>query len=549
MSTDKWLKMIKICFKNTLKSLFIDFRFILVSTDSTPNQDDMSASLLIVLVLLVEYISPGLPWDPDAGIIPSWTRYPGASVQVTSSPMKAPNIADGEEKTHWQSGACMPTGFLNRGDLNTLLRGICSREPSSCTTSGGSDPIHATDGSFFTGTRVDIAQGRAFFIIHIQNPQRFLKVAMKGIYKAQTELWVLSAVGWRALHVFTNADNYKFLLFPTESEQVAALKVNSSQMFTITEIAVLAQPCYEMATVDLGTTREIQVVRTRHWSTQASNTTLLTSINGQSWIAHAQLNPVALGSVVTRFPQPVMTRFVAVRHEVKEGNYKKVYVWEIEAWDQYGRWGPPPVPKQQENTLEQLLGVNGIWGWGLDKYSDSALPGEGPEKYTPVATYGRNYHNMNWDVTDPDHVPDYQKMAQGGGTEAKWWLNWDREYGAWKDKGLGVYASIQFLSSWFPAALWNNPQSAGEGYGRAFAQHFGISYGNGLVSAIEISKFSKYLFFRFQLVTYSKTNNLLRAPATYSLCPVCQGLRRVINCSRTFPALAGLRRIKREYNR
>ena len=70
MSTDKWLKMIKICFKNTLKSLFIDFPFILVSTDSTPNQDDMSASLLIVLVLLVEYISPGLPWDPDAGIIP-----------------------------------------------------------------------------------------------------------------------------------------------------------------------------------------------------------------------------------------------------------------------------------------------------------------------------------------------------------------------------------------------------------------------------------------------------------------------------------------------
>ena len=104
-----------------------------------------------------------------------------------------------------------------------------------------------------------------------------------------------------------------------------------------------------------------------------------------------------------------------------------------------------------------------------------------------VATHARNYHNLNWDVRDPDHIPDYNKMAQGGGTEAQWWLNWDTEYGNWKLRNLIVHVTMQFTNRMFKASAWNNPRLAGEGIGRAFSQHFGPTNGNGFVSAFEVS--------------------------------------------------------------
>ena len=35
----------------------------------------------------------------------------------------------------------------------------------------------------------------------------------------------------------------------------------------------------------------------------------------------------------------------------------------------YGRWGPPPPPRPQAASFRQLLGVNGIWGWGVNRAS------------------------------------------------------------------------------------------------------------------------------------------------------------------------------------
>lgn len=35
-----------------------------------------------------------------------------------------------------------------------------------------------------------------------------------------------------------------------------------------------------------------------------------------------------------------------------------------QAYDQFGRWGPPPQPVGHWRTFRELLGLNGIWGWG-----------------------------------------------------------------------------------------------------------------------------------------------------------------------------------------
>ena len=48
-------------------------------------------------------------------------------------------------------------------------------------------------------------------------------------------------------------------------------------------------------------------------------------------------------------------------------------MWSIDAYDQFGRAGPPPTPQRQARSFRQLLGVNGIWGWGFQMFSNSAV--------------------------------------------------------------------------------------------------------------------------------------------------------------------------------
>ena len=137
-------------------------------------------------------------------------------------------------------------------------------------------------------------------------------------------------------------------------------------------------------------------------------------------------------------------------------NWAKAMIWEITPYGADGIYGPVPTATEQEKTMKELLGVNGIWGWGTKAYSNVSNPCVGPSLYTPCSSHGRNYHNWNWDVTDPDDTPDYEAMAEGEGTEAQWWLNWlihfmssviyqkrDTEYSAWVASGLEVEASIQ----------------------------------------------------------------------------------------------------------
>jgi hypothetical protein len=69
---------------------------------------------------------------------------------------------------------------------------------------------------------------------------------------------------------------------------------------------------------------------------------------------------------------PCQVRYIRIKHLVNEtGDWRKVYTWEIGAYGAGGRWGLPPTPQQQSRTFRQLLGVNGIWGWGNKSFSDT----------------------------------------------------------------------------------------------------------------------------------------------------------------------------------
>ena len=98
-------------------------------------------------------------------------------------------------------------------------------------------------------------------------------------------------------------------------------------------------------------------------------------------------------------------------------------LYECSVWDKHGPHGPLPAPQTQSPsifpnpipTLRQLLGVNGIWGWGTGAYSDLSERHKRNERATQMSSafsHARNYHNWHWDVADPDTRPKFHRMAQ-----------------------------------------------------------------------------------------------------------------------------------------
>lgn len=143
-----------------------------------------------------------------------------------------------------------------------------------------------------------------------------------------------------------------------------------------------------------------------------------------------------------------------------------------------------PHPQQSKMTLKEFLGVNAYWGWGTLNYSNSDSLNQGPNLYKSIASYARNYHDLRWDLNHPGEAIDFELMSKNGGTPAKEWLNWDREYSVWANSGLKIQASLQFYG--FEQELWRNPYQSAYNYAFQFARHFGPTYGNGLIETIEV---------------------------------------------------------------
>ncbi|XP_013381729.1 uncharacterized protein LOC106152620 [Lingula anatina] len=444
----------------------------------------MNRALVFIYIMVASPIVAS--WNPDAGYVPSLTA--GGTPHTTSNPSRADKIMDGDDQTHWQSGSCFPRGFTSRPDLNALYNACALQKCSVTGDLSGTSMNSATDDSHYTGLQVKTnAIGVAGFTVRLCSTVRLRILTIKGIYGSGSTVTVnaITSTGRVAIATLTPEDNYKLIeVIPDPNILLSAIELVSNKTFTLTEIAAMSKSCYEMAWIDMGSLKEVSVINTKHWAGgNALATSLLVSQDGVEWTKVADLDPNALKPVYTRLSSPQNIRYIGVRHEVEEGDVKKVYVWEIKAYDYNGVFGSMPNATQQNNTLRNTFGVNGIWGWGTKSYSYLLPATKGPNLYAEVSSHARNYHNLNWDVTDPDHVPDYGKMANGKGTEAHWWLNWDKEYQAWVDAGLTVHGSVQFGS--IPSSKWDDPYTAGYNFGYAYARHFGPTHGNGLIAAME----------------------------------------------------------------
>ncbi|KAG2432171.1 hypothetical protein HXX76_009091 [Chlamydomonas incerta] len=481
--------------------------------------------------------SPPVPpsptnWFPLAGTVQSFTYGGAVTVSSAADPIAMSHVADSDDNTQWQSDACYPGGYIARPSMNPMFR-LCTlassrtaasppaaATPSSpgCVASTGSTNLPLlTDNDVYTGAAIQAdpvaaaagSQSAAFIFVslppHLANateqPRRVRRVSAKAWWGssngvstgAPVAVVLLLANGTRvSVGVLTpGVNDYAWVHFTGSWLNVVGVLLTSPRFFMLTELAVSAGPCVEWAAVDMGSVRQVGVLRFRYWAPDSASADLHVSADGVSWTPiRTGLDPNQLSTLEIYLPTIMQIRHMRLTHHVKEdGDWRKVYAWGLEAYDVNGRWGPPPPPRPQAASFRQLLGVNGIWGWGVNRASrDLVKIGKGPALYAPVASRGRNYHAMNWDVRSPLNNPKYDTMAKTG-TDGQWWLDWDIDYVGWKAAGLKIDASFQFLAEDFPPASWgSDPTGAAYRLGAAFARHFGprLAPANVSMDSVEV---------------------------------------------------------------
>eukprot|EP01124_Arcella_intermedia_P025739 TRINITY_DN4671_c0_g1_i1.p1 TRINITY_DN4671_c0_g1~~TRINITY_DN4671_c0_g1_i1.p1 ORF type:complete len:1802 (+),score=396.26 TRINITY_DN4671_c0_g1_i1:379-5406(+) len=406
--------------------------------------------------------------------------YPYSTITVSSNSPSKMKIVDGDESTFWQSDFCY-NSFQSRPDLNILFNLTQKQD---------------TDGKIDTSISVPLTNQKATYILNIPSSSVF-KMGYKVVITGTLSFTFALSNGTSMTITASDADNYKWMtvLFP-ESYMVDSLTLSSSSAFVIYEIALQGNECSEWALIDFGSIVEIGHVSGRHMS--GANASLLISTKYEvsndtiNWIS--PFPPVYHYTVGSVDMEPsssysISCQYLRVTHTLPRDFSSKVYIWEIQSWGRNGRYGPYKTATPNSNTIRNIFGVNGIWGWGTSAFSNSSKASPGIGIYKKVLGHARNYHNWNWDSKDPDLVPQYTKMAtpQKGldGLLAQNWLNWHWEYNAWSDI-TEVQVAFQFTPSMFPASVFNTPYDSSVQVGSAFANAFGPLKGAGNVLTFEV---------------------------------------------------------------
>ncbi len=402
-----------------------------------------------------------VPFDPNAGIVPSHTV--DAELIASSNAGALAPAFDGDPNTHWQSGGALPYGYLGVPSQNVAI--ACSGD---ALTDG--DPNTAVEVS---GTR------RIEF-----TPQPLTAVSIKANTPGSLSLKLLAADGESTeLGSVAAADNFQVKTFDVPAGTYEGIEVSSDgSAVQIFELAALTAEVYEWAGALFPEPRAVGQIWLRSWpgDTGAEATIVEGTADGETWTELAETSPEALQMHTVVLPEEKLLLGVRVAHRVKPVDWSKVMIWELQVYDRHGPYGPVPDQLDEAVTLAEMLGVNGIWGWGYNQFSDQLDAQQGPARFARVFAKARNYHNLDWDITGPDEAPDYLRMAKGGGTQAMEWMNWDREYATWRGAGLEPNPTVRITT--FEEALWTEPAAQAERWGRAFGKHFG----QGMIGSVEV---------------------------------------------------------------
>ncbi len=418
-------------------------------------------------------------WDAYAGAMPSYTDE--ATITASSSAANTlPKVVDGMIQTQWVSGNPLPSNYLSRDDQNYL------KGNTQLTSSSGVNLTNVTDGDHSTQAMINKSGDKAWVELDLATAKNLLKVHIKAKANSDILVYKLDDQGQKTLMTtLTTAHNYSIRDLGYWGQSYG-IRLESSDDFLLFEVGTMTEAPKEFIIADFGTSKPLGVIKTRHWAgnNAATAVSLYYSQDGTQWTFVQNLEPEALGSVTTILQQQVNARYIKLEYTLKIQNHNKVYCWEIDAYDQNGEFGAMPPAVASGVTVSELLGINTIWGWGHEKFADMLQTGEGPQLHKQYASHTRFYHNLDWDLTDPDHPVDFESMGNGGGTEASWWLNWNREFQPVVDANMKLSNTIKLDN--FLDSQWDDPYGSAYDYGYQLATYFGPSQGNGQLYQVEV---------------------------------------------------------------
>ncbi|MFK8054631.1 MAG: hypothetical protein AB8F78_00805 [Saprospiraceae bacterium] len=408
-------------------------------------------------VLLFSVLHTSAQFNPDAGLITSYTE--GATFISSSNQAVLDRAFDRDVDTHWQSSAALPHGYIGNENQNILFEYLGDR---------------VTDGLLNTGEIVKPADTLLFDLTGTSAGRISIKAGIRG----ELSLKLISSTGAdTVLATLTRADNYKVrhITIPATLDGILELSVTkTAQVF---ECAAMTANIEEYVGYLSTTAQRVGQVWIRSWpgSPGAIEARLEGTIDGTNWSLLEMLHPGAFREYPVVLDTPQMLLGVRVVQVLAPANWAKVNVWELRAYDEYGPFGKTPVQVDVPVSFEEMLGVNGLWGWGYGRYSDGVADSLGPARFSSVFAKARNYHNLDWDISSPGEIADYTQMAAGNGTQAKGWVNWDREYTHWRNAGLEVNPSVRITTH--PESRWTDPENQARIWSADFAQHFSDSIG------------------------------------------------------------------------
>ena len=172
------------------------------------------------------------------------------------------------DTTMWQSGACFPNSYVSRPDMNGLYW-RCNAT-SACTASAGSTNLYgATDGrTDIASASIARAADNAWLRVSLPTATTVTRLALRGVFPASntsapnTWLFVVLSSGAAVQVMAVNGTaSYQLLAATGSWSGAVALLVNSSAAFSVSEVAAQQGPCFESATVDLGSVQDIGSIR------------------------------------------------------------------------------------------------------------------------------------------------------------------------------------------------------------------------------------------------------------------------------------------------
>lgn len=228
---------------------------------------------------------------------------------------------DGMLNTSWLSTNPFPTNYYTNNYQNLLLQTdriqLSNIDPEAINSF---QPNNTNPAEAF----IDFATPESIYLLGLKLNDLQEKVSIS----------FLDSTGVIAVEEYLPEQKYNHIRFEVSLQNIVKIKLNSISAFSISDIAILESNPKEYITLDLGDSYLISEVKTKHWAgnNNALSTQLLAGNHLDSLVQVAQLQPNEVAFINTSFAEAIEARYLRIEHEVVPENYKKVTVFEFEAY-------------------------------------------------------------------------------------------------------------------------------------------------------------------------------------------------------------------------